>query len=264
MNSSQAHAPLFMENTDSKSLVMFIHGFMGSPRLFDDLAKSVYHQGFSAASLLLPGHGGSSKDFASGTMERWQRHVDAEIERFSNDYKNVRLVGHSMGGLLALNAAVRFTGLVRSVFMMASPFKLALFNAKAAKTRIKMVFYRKSHPVKAVYLACAGIQSSATFWRDTDAGFRMSPDLLWRMAKPGVELKKLMHATIGVLPNVSVPVTAVYSRSDELTSFASLDILKSGLSGIPFDEVLLTDSLHNYFPEHERVLIEQTLLKSLA
>ena len=37
-----AHAPVFLENTDGNGVVVFIHGYMGSPRQFDRLVKVVH------------------------------------------------------------------------------------------------------------------------------------------------------------------------------------------------------------------------------
>jgi len=241
------HLPRFLQGSPANDIVVFVHGFMGSPRQFDSLADAVFRQGCSAAALLLPGHGGSVKDFASGTYVSWQSHVDAEVERVSRDYANVWLAGHSMGGLLALNAAVKFPGNVRGVFLIACPFKITSFSLYAMKIRIKQVFCTKNNPVKAAYLAGSSIKPS--------------PSLIWRSSGPAAELKKLMLAARDNLPNVNAAVTAAYSSSDELTSLDSLEILKAGLSGATFEHVLLTDSLHAYYPEHERELLEKALLK---
>ena len=243
------HAPLYTEAPSEKGLVIFIHGFMGSPRHFDDLSEYISGQGYSAASLLLPGHGDSLKNFSSGTRAQWQGHVDAEVERLSREHKSIWLAGHSMGGLLALNTAVRFSDNIRGVFVIASPFKLAIVSAKASLTRVKMIFYRKNHPVKAAYTSHSGIKAS--------------PALLWRIAGPAVELKKLMRATSDILKDIHVPVTAVYSLSDELTSFASLEILKSGLHGTHFEQLVLSDALHDYIPEHEQAMVKQAMINML-
>ena len=248
MNGSSA--ALFPENAGEKVLVIFIHGFMGNPRLFDEFAETVRQHGCSAESLLLPGHGGSVKDFESSTAEQWQGYVDSEIERLSRGHPNIRLVGHSMGGLLALNAAVHQSEYVRGVFMIASPFKLAVFRLKANITRIKYIFYRKTHPVKIAFLENTGI--------------RFSPRIIFHIIKPFAELRKIMRCTRDVLQDVRVPVTAVYSLSDELTSIKSLEILKSGLSGAQLTQITLLESLHAYFPESERVKIAQALIKSLG
>ena len=244
------HAPQLLINPASSGIVVFIHGFMGSPRQFDRLAEAVRKQGCSAATLLLPGHGGSARDFASSTFQCWQSHVDAEIERFSCDYKNIWLAGHSMGGLLAVNAAVRFGGYVRGIFTVACPFKITTFSAYTIKVRIRQVLSGKNDPIKNAYLSNSSVVPS--------------PSLIWHGRKPAAELKKLMIAARNNLPQVRVPVTAVYSTSDELTSIVSLDILKEGLTGAFFEPVTLTESLHAYYTEHEQSVIEQSQIKLIT
>lgn len=250
--SNTTHSPhdaRFIDSPAGKGLVMFIHGFMGSPGQFSGLTEVVHREGYAAACLLLPGHNCSARAFASGTAETWQRHVDAEISRYSRDYSDIILVGHSMGGLLALNAAVRFSDHVRGAFIIASPFKLAVFSVKASLSRIRFVLSRKSDPKKAVSLAGISV--------------KITPGLILHIVKPFRELKKLMKTTKNILPDVRVPVTAVYSRSDELSSFASLGILRSGLGDTLFGQVVLSKASHAYFPENERVMIETALIDAL-
>ena len=247
---NRSHEPLFLESNAENGIVIFIHGFMGSPRQFDKLAEAVHKQGFSAASLLLPGHGGTAKDFATGTFERWQTYVDAEIERLSRDYKYILLAGHSMGALLSINAAAKYCAHVRGIFTIACPFKITMFSAYTMKVRIKQFFSKKDDPVKVAYLS----NSSVT----------PSPGIIWNAVGPSAEVKKLTSAALEKLPEIRVPVTAVYSSSDELTSIESLGMLSSGLSGAPFEQVLLSDSLHAYYPEHEYAMIENALLKLLS
>jgi len=245
-----SHAPLFLEGTKKENLVVFIHGFMGSPRQFDKLARIAHKQGCSAAALLLPGHGGAAKEFASGTYERWQNHVCAEVEMYSRDHTDIWLAGHSMGGLLAINAAVKHSLHVRGLFLIACPFRITTVSVHAIKVRIMQVCCRKNNPVKSAYMN----GSSVT----------LSPGLIWRTIRPTSELKTLMQAARDNLPNVRVPVTAVYSKSDELTSIGSLETLKAELTGAPLKELLLTDSLHAYYPEHEQSIIEESLAEMLS
>ena len=244
------HAPFFHKHPEAKGIVLFIHGFMSSPRQFDKFVETVHSTGCSAAALLLPGHGGRAKDFATGSFDIWQSHVNSEVERFSQDYNRIWLVGHSLGGLLALNAAVRYSSHVRGVFTIATPFKLIVFSSHSAKVRMRQIVSGKNSPLKAVYLANNSI--------------KLSPDLIWCFIKPAVEMKKIIQATKNNLPNIRAQVTSVYSKSDELTSFESLQILKSGLTGVPFNQLILTDSLHGYYPQHEQALIEQELTKLIT
>ena len=244
------HEPFFLENSAKKGLVVFVHGFMGSPQQFAGLAQSVHAMGYSAASLLLPGHGSTVKEFSAATMENWQDHVHAEIGRLSCGHADICLVGHSMGGLLAINTAIKHSGHVRCLFLIACPFKLKYLSVQTIKTKLQQAFYRKSNPVKSAYL----LGNSVT----------LSPSLIWRFAKPTAELYRLINITKDNLHKVRVPVTAVYSSSDETVSTDSLGMLKNRLDQAPFESVTLSDSLHAYYPEHERSLIEAALINAVS
>ena len=246
---SDRHAPYFFEATDSDGVFVFIHGLMGSPRQFDNLAEDVFKHGCSAAVLLLPGHGGSVKDFSAGTMERWQDHVYSEIERLSDDHKDIWLVGHSMGCLLAINAAARYSECVRGLMLIACPLRLRRLTPGTLKTRMRPVFGRKTDPIKKAYLSVCSI--------------KRTPDFLWRFRKPLSEMKKLMAAVQDDLPHISAPVTAIFMRTDAVVSLDSLEILRTGLNGARLKHIVLTDSLHAYFPQHEFARIKHELTEFL-
>lgn len=242
------HTPSFIENSSGKGIIIFIHGFMGSPRQFDKLASCAYNAGFSTASVLLPGHGAATKEFSSSTMDDWLGHVYAETERFLG-YEKIYLAGHSMGCLLAINSAVRYREHIAGLFLNACPLRLKIYSAQSFAVKFKQIFYSKSHPMKAAYL--------------TGNSVKLHPNIIWRSSKPAKELKKLMQITENKLSDVRVPVTAVYSASDELVSVDSLDILKAGLVQTSIESLVLADSLHAYYPDYEQAMLEKCLLAAL-
>ena len=69
------HKAFEMLRKDTDTIVIFIHGFLGSPHQFISLADFVYHMGYACAALLLPGHGGTAKDFAHSSQQQWTEQV---------------------------------------------------------------------------------------------------------------------------------------------------------------------------------------------
>jgi len=246
----ERHAPFFRKNPYNKGLVIFIHGFMGSSKQFNGLVDAAYKQGYSIDTLLLPGHGGSVKKFSEGTYERWQQYVDSEVERFSQDYDRIILVGHSMGGLLAVNTSVKFPEKLSCLFIIACPFILTKFSFYSLKVWVMQAFRRKSNPKKAAYINGTSVE--------------LTPDLIIGTIKPYFEFNKLQHAARSSLPDVTVPITAVYSSGDELTSMKSLNVLKADLKKAPLNTVILSDSLHAYYTDKEQVFIEEQFIKELT
>jgi carboxylesterase len=243
------HEARLMKNTSNAGIVVFVHGFLGSPRQFDRLAEAAYSKGYSTLSLLLPGHGSSLKIFSNTTMESWTNHVNTEIGRLSSTYDRIIIVGHSLGGLLAINASKEYSKFVQGLFLIYCPFRLGYLNLNTIKVKFIQVFFRKSNPIKAAYLASCSVQ--------------LSPSLIWRFIKPTLELRTLISITIGNLHSIHIPLTAIYSSSDEVVSPHSLAVLKSGASNISVKSILLTNSLHAYFTKPEQAIIEHALLDAI-
>ena len=59
------HRPYYREREGADTIVIFIHGFFGSPSQFWELSAIAWEKGYSIASLLLPGHGGIMDRFDS-------------------------------------------------------------------------------------------------------------------------------------------------------------------------------------------------------
>jgi pyruvate dehydrogenase E2 component (dihydrolipoamide acetyltransferase) len=70
-------------------------------------------------ALDLPGHGGSTKDVGEATAEALGRIVVAVMDALG--VTRAHLIGHSMGGLVALSLAQAQAGRVASVVCIASP-----------------------------------------------------------------------------------------------------------------------------------------------
>jgi pyruvate dehydrogenase E2 component (dihydrolipoamide acetyltransferase) len=95
--------------------VVFIHGFGGDLNswLFSqpDLAER-----FRTIALDLPGHGGSTKSVGSGDIKTLTAAVSALLDAL--DVQAAHLVGHSMGGAIALELAELAPGRVRSLTLI--------------------------------------------------------------------------------------------------------------------------------------------------
>ena len=60
-SSTDYHKPKHVKLKDATNVVIFIHGIVEGPGQFLRLMEVTYNSGYSAASLLLPGHGGQEE-----------------------------------------------------------------------------------------------------------------------------------------------------------------------------------------------------------
>ncbi|MCL2221122.1 MAG: alpha/beta fold hydrolase [Oscillospiraceae bacterium] len=240
------HEPRFESGPIDGEIVVFIHGYMGTPRQFDNLAGAVHLQGYSYKTLLLPGHSVTLKEFSESTHTAWQEYVDSEIACISERYSKIWLVGHSMGCLLSLNAAIKFPDKICGIFAIACPLKIIYFSLLAYKVQIKKRFGGKNSIIKSAYVKFSSVPQPIS--------------LIWRIIKPNFEFLKIQHKTKKILGQVKTPITGIFSKKDEVVSMKSLKLMQSELRNCDFNSVLLYESLHAYYPKHEQAMIEQALL----
>ena len=124
MNSIHKQTYKHIENSDT--IVVFIHGFTESPSQFLDLINLVAKNGYSYLNLLLPGHGKTSKEFYKSGYKQWNNYVEKQIKEMEQIYKNIVLVGHSMGCLLAINLHLKNKYNIKGIFCINIPFNIRI------------------------------------------------------------------------------------------------------------------------------------------
>ena len=234
--------------SDAQSAVIFIHGFMGSPDQFAELSDAVYNIGCTYVSVLLLGHGASVREFAKFGARDWQRHLQTEIDKIKNDYQKIFIVGHSMGGLLGLNASLIRENKISGVMLISTPLKVYLLNGKSFLAKLRLLFFPKSNEIKAMYLKSNSIAKSKLFFYPL-------------AIKPVMEFYKLMKQTKKNLSEVFVPVYMFHSKNDETTSYKSAALLYKGLCNTKRAAFSLDKSWHAFYDVAEREFIRSKLIK---
>ena len=101
---------------DNGTPVVFIHGFGGSIENWM-LNQEVLAEHHRTYAIDLPGHGGSTKDVGQGDLAA----MTAALQSFmaAMEIEQAHLVGHSMGGGIALNLGLNDPGSVASLSLIA-------------------------------------------------------------------------------------------------------------------------------------------------
>ena len=98
--------------SDADVTVVFVHCWM-CDRSFWDAQVPVLAAEYRTVTLDLPGHGDSGADRASWSIDGLGADVAAVVRGL--ELKQVILVGHSMGGPVALAAAPKLRGILRGI-----------------------------------------------------------------------------------------------------------------------------------------------------
>lgn len=236
------HNPKFIPGKDEKTILIFIHGFLSGPGHFADLLEVAGKEGFAAASLLLPGHGGSGQDFFKATLTDWQQYLQTELKKYRH-YEQIFLVGHSIGGLLALMAAIDESSPISGVVLLAAPLKVYFINPFSLFRKLCILL---RSDLRKVYQKACSIKG-------------LFPWLLLSI-RALCQPHKLMRHTRKILKEVKVPSLLIYSKKDEITHSRSLHLLTEGLINSRQEIIILNDSLHVFYTLKERRYLSNKIL----
>ncbi len=218
---------------ENETAVLFIHGILGTPRHFDFLRESL-PEGFTTKSLLLIGHGGSTKDFGKSSMTQWTTQCESALLELSASHKRVLLVGHSMGSLLAVRLALKHPGKVSGIFALAIPLRIR-FGIKALASSLHTAFAppESDSPFQRVCREACSVKLS----KNPFAYLPWIPRFL--------ELFALSRKTRKAMPTLKVPCTLVQSARDEMVSPASIRLAAVAKT------IVLPESFHYFYNEED-------------
>ncbi len=229
------HAEYHYRSETSDTVVVFIHGIQGSPLQFDYMVEALNGL-YSIENLLLPGHGKTMKEFAGSGMREWQTYVDDRVRALENEYRNIILVGHSMGCLLAVQAAVSYPERIRGLFLLAVPLHI----------RVTLPYVKRCLTVA----FCSGIKNERITEAMRLASVPPAAPFAYLANIPRyIELLKKAKATRALMRDLRLPAVVVQSAKDEIVSRRSLRYMerKQGVQ-----VVLLNDSGHYYYTPNAR------------
>jgi len=112
--------------------VVFIHGAQNDHSVWGLQSRWFAHHGYGVLALDLPGHGRSAGP-ALASVEQMADWLLAVLE--AAGVRKALLVGHSMGSLIALEAAQRAPGKVRALAMLGTTYPMRVSDALLATAR---------------------------------------------------------------------------------------------------------------------------------
>lgn len=206
------HAHFYREGA-GKHAVLLLHGIAGSPAHFRDLV-SVIPEDFSVYAILLDGHGGSVTDFSRSSMSKWKRQVQDTLERLFARHEKVVIVGHSMGTLFAVQAAIDHPGRIPALFLLNVPTR-PWVRFSTWHTCLRVAFGKLDRPADRAMRDETAIKITPLLWQYLGWAPRM------------VELLRECGRIRKTLPRLRVKAFSFQSRTDELVSFRSCGDLET-------------------------------------
>jgi esterase/lipase len=113
-----------------KEAILFIHGFMGNPNEFDILKDNFNNLGYETFSFVLSGHSGGKINHVK--RKDWENDCVKSINLIlSKGYKEIIIVSHSMGAVLASMMALKYKDKIKKLIYLSPAFEyLRMKNRK--------------------------------------------------------------------------------------------------------------------------------------
>jgi len=243
------HQEILFEDGPSDTIFLYIHGIMGSPIEFEKFVEALPLDRMHTKAILLPGHGQDGKAFIRSNYLDWQTYVNHEVGQLVKKYQNIYLMGHSMGGLLALIAASQFP--VKGILLLNTPIKTRVsINQILISARVLLTSDNNPDPLVKTYRDTFSIGLS-DWWT--------IPFWLSRL----LDIDRLAKKTLSIIDKVQAPVNIIQSVHDETVNPISAHILKHKLPLSPSEIIMLQNSTHAYFPEKALSLIKNSIHKMI-
>lgn len=208
------HKEYIRKVENSPFAVLMLHGIAGTPAHFRDLLP-VIPEDWSVYALLLDGHGKEVADFGASSMKKWKAQAAAAVENILKEHKNLLIIGHSMGTLFAIQAAIDHPKRIPELFLLAAPLRpWVRFSTVFTSLRVMWGNIRPNDRAGLAMANATGIRMTRKFWK-----YASWIPRLWELL---VEIRRIR----GILPQLQTPTQSFQSRVDELVSMRSCSQLR--------------------------------------
>jgi pimeloyl-ACP methyl ester carboxylesterase len=204
--------------------IVMIHGLAASLHDWDFLTPPLVNSGYQACALDLLGHGESDHPprIEDYTAENVFLHMAAWVEALGLREPAV-LVGHSLGGYLALDYALRFPDHVR-LLILVNPF----YSTRQLSAFLQLIFHRQLLNTSLIertpyWLFRVAIDVTSLHFGGGGDGIHSLPEVVriqtaldYKRAAPGIyNVPRTMRDLTSDLPRVSAPTLVIWGPRDQ-------------------------------------------------
>ncbi|OON99655.1 MAG: hypothetical protein ATN35_11580 [Epulopiscium sp. Nele67-Bin004] len=236
----EQHMP-FYHKRGSNVGVLCIHGLFGSPNQFLEIAELIEDRGYDCKAILLPGHGGTCKDFSGSNYKQWRQYAGEEIAKMRQNYETVYLIGHSMGGLFCIDFAEEIG--VDGIVLINTPMKLNIAVEKISMCK-DIVFKSKGGSN-----ITRGDSSMPLYSVDKGKWYEYLP---W--IRPVLGIYNLMGETKVKLDSIKTKALIFQSLQDEVVNYKGVSLFKDKMENKKI--VMLKESTHSNFSNNDMDVIK--------
>lgn len=198
----------------SDRAVLIIHGYTGYPGENVRPARDLYQAGFDVFVPRLPGHGTCAKDFRKSRYTDWIKVIDNATVDLLSRYKELYLVGHSMGAGIATIVG-KMHSEVKRIVLAAPAMSDTPWHLPSPPFVVKFVsLFLKKWPIK-----WHSDPEYVMYYEDAPADDEYLGSEYWKWIYPPmiVNLYKVMLQGGKDIMDLEMPVLTISGGKDQIT-----------------------------------------------
>lgn len=223
---------------------LLVHGLGCGPIQMRELAEDLREWGFTARGILLPGHCGDTDGLALSTLHDWMEKVEAEYLRLKAEYKEITVIGFSLGALLTLQLALHHP--IEKIVLMGTPLFLI----------------REYLPINVLIGVCKIFLKKVKTWKrrcymasEAHTGYLHQPINSHYPLQTLHEIKQIIQAIKPRLKHIKSAALVVHSKKDMIAAPASAKYLIKHLGSADKRLVWLERSHHLVMYDDEKDVV---------
>lgn len=205
---------------------LLIHGFTSTPGEMRLIGEALAQAGFTTNGILLAGHGTRPEDLLDISYEDWIESAQQGISQLKKYCKTIVVIGHSMGGLLALQMAAR--NKIDGVVTIAAALK-------PTNSRVNLAWLYKYFKT----YTSLPTQESPAEWGRYLLHYPYFP------VSAAAELRKLAVHTKSILPQITTKALIIQTRDDQTVRPESAEIIARKISSLQKECLWFDEGTHN-------------------
>lgn len=234
--------PIFIEGNDIA--VLLLHSFTSHTRDMKALAESIHQSfGFTCSVPLLSGHGQEAEALIAYTIDDWWQDALGSYENLAKNYKQVVVIGLSIGGIFALKLAQQFP--VARIVVMSVPMDRPPLELKQ-RTIDYAIRYKKLEN-----------KSKQQLGEEVEQFHSLSIDSFERF-------QQFIYETMDELGEITAPIAVYYGGRDETVYEESALEIAGSVSSAKIDVEKFENSSHLMTLSKEKDRLSEQIHKFLS
>jgi carboxylesterase len=223
--------------------VLLIHGLERGPEDYADVAAHLAERGALIDAMLLPGHGVSAREGRTCGWPEWSAAVREHAAALAQQRSQLILIGHSLGGVLALDYAAHHPDVTGIASLCAPMHVRAMVRVAAALANVVWPYYWKATEDNGDPETLKTYQPHWVAWRPLRSLLRTLPSITPELAQ------------------VRCPALILGARNDRVVAWEDAKFIADHIASSEKSLVILPQSHHVVLKDVDR---EQAVAAILA